>query len=206
MDISPALPSVKSLVPVLCHGFSLAAHVLFLGGAALLGPLHSADAPSIEHHLPRAQTLLLVTAVPGETVTEERGGEREVSGRYDEGTVGPLRNDAERAVPPGERAEAYKVDHPDGNDVPAAMFYPALDPSTVPSNWFNGMGNGSGGTRDKKVDRGDRIEPETPAQRRAHGEAEATSPAGGPPKTRVCPPSRSADIAVFCRATSAAKR
>ncbi|HVK64764.1 MAG TPA: hypothetical protein VM694_09825 [Polyangium sp.] len=206
MDISPALPPVKSIVPVLCHGFSLAAHVLFLGGAALLGPQHSYDAPSSEEHLPRAQTLLLVTAVPGETVTEERGGEREVSGRYDEGTVGPMRNDAEHAVPPGERAEAYKVDQPGANDVPAAMFYPALDPGTVPSNWFNGMGNGSGGTRDAKVDRGNRIEPETPAQRRERGEAEAASPAGGPPKTRVCPPSQRGEIAVFCRATFTAQR
>ncbi|MDI1428863.1 hypothetical protein [Polyangium sorediatum] len=197
---------MKSVVPALCHGFSLAAHVLLLGGAALLGPQNSYDAPSSEEHLPRAQTLLLVTAVPGEAVADERGGEREVNGRYDEGTMGPVRNDTEHAVPPGEPAEAYKVDHPDANDVPAAMFYPALDPSTVPSNWFNGMGNGTGGTQDAKVDRGDRIEPETPAQRRERGAAKATIPAGGPQKTRVCPPSQSGERAVFCRTTLTAQR
>ncbi|MDI3289139.1 hypothetical protein [Polyangium sp. 15x6] len=201
MDTPPPLPPVKPFVPVLCHGFSLAAHVLLLGGAALLGRLGSYDATSIQEHALRAQ-MLIVTAELGEAVTEERGGARKVSGPCDEGTMGPVRKDADHAVAPGERAEARKVEDPAANDVPPGTYDLSLQPGTMMSySWQHEMGIGWGGTQDAVINRGVRTDAESPTQRREHGEADNAIPGGGPPKTRVCPPSQGDQI-VFCRATS----
>ncbi|MDC3956002.1 hypothetical protein [Polyangium jinanense] len=194
---------MKPFVPVLCHGFSLAAHVLLLGGAAFFGPRNSYTETRIEEHVPQTR-MLLVTAAPGETVTEERGGERKVSGPCDEGTMEAVREDAAPAASAGERAEAVKTDL-FGDNLPADMYDPYADtPGITPSSWFGGIGGGTGGKWDHvKVDRGNRLDPAPPAQRRERGEEAATSPAGEPPKTRFCPPSKHGENVVFCRATLA---
>ncbi|MDI1483352.1 hypothetical protein [Polyangium sp. y55x31] len=200
--MSTPLPPVKPFVPVLCHGFSLAAHVLLLSGAALFGPRDSYAETRIEEHVTQTR-MLLVTAEPGETVTEERGGERKVSGPCDEGTMESVRTDNTPTATSGERAEALQTD-PFGDDLPAGMHDSAsLRLGHTPSSWFGGPGVGTGGKRDAKVDRGNRLDPAPQAQPHERGEEAATSPAGEPPKTRFCPPSKHGENVVFCRATLA---
>ncbi|MRG98439.1 hypothetical protein [Polyangium spumosum] len=186
----------KPLAPWFCHALSLAAHVLLLGGAALAGSSHSPE--DLEAEFAPARRLL-VAAVPGEVATQERGGERKVSHPGEEDTMGPARDDARQPAPPGERAEAIKTEPYYADELPAAMYDPYPIMGVRPSAWFNGLGVGTGGKRDAQVDRGNRLDPAPPAQRRERGEADATNLAGGAPKTRVCPPGRVGEHAVYCR-------